>query len=248
MSSSKLLQQMKQDKNLKKPIQRGLLSGFSNYPFHSSEGVADQYRSNLDDFKEDYNPTLPENLITKSSTDNIQEFQNVENSIFFDEVSDPQEQEPITSQGYLNQQTHLNQTDIQQTGESLFDLALPLFRKKLLNNEIYIEACHLIEIFIEIFEVLKIHVNHEDIHQLINSISDFIPKKIIEQGFIDLFNFPQVMNFFLKYHIIEDSETARFTGTQLHNIGETEEIPDPNISLESLSFVCFFMIFEMIYF
>lgn len=239
---------MKQDNNnnLKKNFhQGGVLGSLSNHPFYPSEGGTDtdKYQSNFIEFKEEYNPTLPENLITKSS--NMPEFQNeLENSIFEDTNFD-QKQDMINPSHHNNfdDQVHVHPREIQQTGESLFNLAISLFRKKVSNNEIYIEAYHLKEIFIEIFEALDIHIKHTEIHQLINLISDFIPKKIIEQGFIDLFNFPQVTDFFVKHHVIEASETARFTGNHLNIQEEHEEIVDPNISLESLSFVVFSSLF-----
>ena len=218
-----------QDQNVKRNFDHGVFHSMSNYPLNSSDKETEIDQINLLNYK-DYNPTLPENLITKSS--NMPEFLNTLEISNFDERNFMNKSE----KSYINYEAQFNKTDTQQTGENLLNLALFIYRKRLSNNEIFIEAYKLKEIIIEIFEALNINVQQEEINQLISSISDFIPKKIIEQGFIDLFNFSQVNDFFMKHQALKASETARFTGNHMNNTA-VEDTNDPDISLESLSFV-----------
>lgn len=137
------------------------------------------------------------------------------------------------------------QQEEEDPSETILALALSLYKNRLPSNSIFIDSAHLKNIFSELLQTLRIEYNPDDVQELIATISDFIPKKLTEQGFIDLFSLTEVSDFLIRNNIFEHSQTARFTESFLNNNhpppteDQGYEIQDeqPSITLETLSLV-----------
>ena len=200
--------------------------------------------------------TLPENLITKSSKSNTREINphhnSQENSDQLDSLNNRDE---FMDRAIINYQNIQQQEGEEEEGnpeeeedpsETILALALSLYKNRLPPNSIFIDSTHLKNIFSELLQTLRIEYNPDDVQELITTISDFIPKKLTEQGFIDLFSLTEVSDFLIRNNIFEHSQTARFTESFLNNNPRPTEEQDqgyeiqdeqPSITLETLSLV-----------
>jgi len=188
---------------------------------------------------------VPDSLMTRSSN-NTREICNTQ-----EENSVPEDK--FMNRGiidYQNLEEGEEETDenlgLEDLSETILAVALQLYKKILPKNSIFIDSTHLKKIFTELFKALQVDHNPDDVQGLINDISDFIPKKLTEQGFIDLFYLTEVNDFLVKHNIFDHSQTARFTETYFNN-QPTEEQPqieeEPSITLETLSLVKKFSIY-----
>ena len=212
----------------------------------TSERDSIQSRKESKRHKESSNPhqeIVPDSLITKSSQ-NTREFGNTQEENLIPE------EDKFMNRGIIDYQDleqEEENAELQDLSETILAVALSLYKKILPPNSIFIDSIHLRKIFTELFHVLHVEHNPDDLQELIETISDFVPKKITEQGFIDLFYLPEVNDFLLKHNIFDHSQTARFTETYFNN-HPTEEQPiepqdqqfeeeQPSITLETLSLV-----------
>lgn len=205
---------------------------------------------------QDQEHTLPENLITKSSKSNTREIHPHHNT---QENSDPSSETFNNRDKFMDraiidyQNIHQEEEQIdlpaeeEDLSETILALALSLYKNRLPQNSIFIDSMHLQNIFSELLQTLRIEYNSDDVQELLSTISDFVPKKVTEQGFIDLFSLNEVSDFLIRHNIFEYSQTARFTESFLQNNPRPTEEPgfdiqdeQPSITLETLSLVIYY--------
>lgn len=93
-----------------------------------------------------------------------------------------------------------------ENGKNLMEAAIAAFRRNLPSNEMFIDCSCVGAIFIELFKDLKIKVADKAVWKLIQEITDFIPRKLTEQSFLDLFALPQTKEFLTEFKINANME------------------------------------------
>lgn len=76
----------------------------------------------------------------------------------------------------------------------------------------FIYSHHLITILKELLAFFKVEVKAEAYDELLNEIKDYIPAKITEQTYLDVFQIPMMTEFLSRHNVLINFQTARFTG------------------------------------
>ncbi len=110
---------------------------------------------------------------------------------------------------------------------------LNLFKKQLTNERHYIECFQLKDIFITYLNSLG-SVANKEIERFLDSISDFIPKKVSEQAFSNLLSSPEI-NRFLSIQLSNEAKQLNFDYSKAPT--KNSKMNHSVISLESFSIV-----------
>ena len=90
--------------------------------------------------------------------------------------------------------------------------ALKIFIKYCSKEVKYVDESQLIFIFKDLLSHFKIEIPLQHLENALKDINDFIPKKITEQVFLDIFQIPKLIEFFSQHSINLNLQTARFAG------------------------------------
>ena len=130
------------------------------------------------------------------------------------------ESNPLISEPQQNNVSHYtesmqkqrNPTVESETANGALDMLCKCFRKYGGKTQGYIYSHHLVTILKEVLVWFKLDVDLENYDELMNNIKEFVPLKVTEQTFLDIFQLPKVTEFFAKHGVQISFQTARFTG------------------------------------
>lgn len=103
-------------------------------------------------------------------------------------------------------------------------IATKLFRERVPKNKDYLTSLNLINVFKDFLNTFKIDVSESVLEELFDEIEDFVPRKITEKSFVDLFHLPRIKEFLLDLGVPLNYQTARFAGISKHTEVEVLDI------------------------